>query len=98
SFTYAYDGASRRILSATLPNGQTSRRGYGGPLQDLALQRITHRFGATLLSEFIYDQNVPANSITTWSQQVGADSPQLYTFGYDAADQLVSATVTNAEA
>src|SRR6185436_14670523 len=33
--------------------------------------------------------------ITIWSQQAGAQSPDVHTFGYDSADQLLSTTVTN---
>jgi YD repeat-containing protein len=32
AFHYTYDGASRRLLLAILPNGQTGGFGYGGPL------------------------------------------------------------------
>jgi hypothetical protein len=34
--------------------------------------------------------------ITNWSQQAGAQSPSIFSFGYDAANQLLSAAVTNA--
>src|SRR6185295_10131584 len=43
-----------------------------------------------------YGHDTLANRITTWSQQAGATPPSLHSFGYDAADQLLSATVTNA--
>ena len=33
--------------------------------------------------------------ITSWSQQAGTQPPSVYTFGYDSADQLLSAWVTN---
>jgi RHS repeat-associated protein len=95
SFNYSYDGAARRLLSAIFPNGQTTSRSYGSVFQDLALQRITHQAGATLLSEFLYGVDAPSHRITTWSQQSGTP-PSLYTFSYDAANQLLSATVTNA--
>ena len=53
------------------------------------------KVGATPLSEFLYGRDIQADRITTWSQQVGATPPLLDTFGYDAADQLLSATITN---
>jgi len=95
AFTYAYDGSSGRLLTNTLPNGQTEERSYGNNLQDRTLQRITHKVGATPLSEFLYGRDIQADRITTWSQQVGATPPSLHTFGYDSANQLLSATVTN---
>ena len=95
TFTYAYDGASGRLLTNVFPNGLTVERGYGGNLEDRELQRITHKVGATPISEFLYGRDHLAHRITTWSQQVGVTPPSLHTFGYDAADQLLSATVTN---
>jgi RHS repeat-associated protein len=96
AFTHAYDGSTGRVLTNTFPNGQTEERSYGSNLQDGMLQRITYRAGATPISEFLYGRDIPANRITTWSQQAGAASPSIFTFGYDDADQLLSATVTNA--
>ena len=96
SFNYAYDGSSGRVLLETFPNGQTTSRTYDDNLHDRALTRITHQVGATPVSDFIYGYDLQADRITTWSQQFGAQSPFLYTFGYDAVNQLLSATVTNA--
>ncbi len=95
TFTFAYDGASGRLLTNVFPNGLIVERGYGGNLEDRELQRITHRIGATPVSEFLYGRDHLADRITTWSQQVGATAPSLHSFGYDAFDQLLSATVTN---
>ena len=96
AFAYAYDGSSRRLVSKSFPNGQTTERSYGNNLQDLTLQRIKHTIGATPISEFLYGRDVPKGRIATWSQQVGATPPSLHSFGYDAVNQLLSATVTNA--
>src|SRR6185369_9851794 len=79
-----------------VPNGQTEARSYGDNLQDRTLQRITHTVGATPVSEFLYDHDVAAGRIAAWSQQAGAQSPSLHTFGYDAVNQLLSATATSA--
>jgi RHS repeat-associated protein len=97
-FAYTYDGASHRLINQLFPNQQVEERQYGGNLVDQALQRITHRIGTTPISEFLYGHDVPAARITTWSQQAGGQPPLLHTFGYDAADQLLFATVTNAGA
>jgi RHS repeat-associated protein len=96
AFAYAYDGVSGRLVSKTAPNGQTMERSYGNTLQDLLLQRITHTAGATPISEFLYGRDITRGRLTTWSQQAGAQSPDLFTLGYDAVNQLLSATVTNA--
>jgi RHS repeat-associated protein len=96
AFAYAYEGITARLVSRSLPNGQTEARSYGNNLQDRMLQRITHQIGATPLSEFLYGHDVSKGRIATWSQQVGATPPSLHTFGYDAVNQLLSATVTNA--
>jgi len=95
SFTFTYDGASGRILSETFPNGQTASLNYGSLVQDFALQTITHQLGATPVSQFLYTREVPAHRIITWSQQVGAQRPNVYSFAYDAGNQLLSAAVTN---
>jgi len=95
SFAYGYDGPSRRQASVAFPNNQTEERGYFNNLQDRLLQRITHRVNLTPVSEFIYDYDVPAGRIANWSQQIEAQTPNLQTFGYDAANQLLSAIVTD---
>jgi RHS repeat-associated protein len=96
TFSRAYDGTSPRMLTNNYPNGQREERSYAGNLEDRELQRITHKFGATPISEFIYGRELATHRITTWSQQAGVQTPQLHSYGYDAADQLRSATVTNA--
>ena len=95
TFTYSYDASSARLVFQSFPNGQIIELAYGENLHDHALQRMTHRIGATPISEFIYGRDVPAGRITSWSQQAGASSPSLYSFGYDAANQLLSVNITN---
>ena len=94
TFNYAYDGSSFRQTSQIYPNGQTAERSYSGNLQDQRLQRITHKRGSTLISEFIYGYSVPTRQVISWSQQSDGQVPSIYSFGYDAADQLTSATVS----
>jgi RHS repeat-associated protein len=98
TFGYGYDGSATRLISKSLPNGQTEGRSYGNNLQGLMLQRITHNVGATPVSEFLYSHDIHADRIVTWSQQASAGSPSIHTFGYDAINQLLSATVTNSGA
>jgi len=97
-FTYAYDGASSRLLSKNDPNGQTATASYGSMLQDFTLQRLTYAVGATPLSQFTYGYDTARMQITNWSQQAGAQAPSIFTFGYDAANQILSAIVTNSGA
>jgi RHS repeat-associated protein len=94
SFSYSYDGSSGRIVSEIFPNGQTSTASYGTSLQDFSLQQLTHQAGSTPISRFRYGRDIPAARITTWSQEFGAQPPLLYTFGYDAANQLLFGTLT----
>jgi RHS repeat-associated protein len=94
AFNYAYDGSSLRLTSQTYPNGQTTEVAYGTNLQDQKLERITHKQGSTPISEFLYTRDLPANRITTWSQQVGTQTPSLSTFSYDSENQVTGAAVT----
>jgi RHS repeat-associated protein len=96
TFAYTYDGDSFREASQTYPNGQTTQRSYGGSLLDNSLQQITNQNGATSISEFLYGYDQTRGVITSWSQQSDAQPPAVYSLGYDAADQLTSATVSQA--
>jgi RHS repeat-associated protein len=96
TFGYSYNGSTARMATKSLPNGQSEVRSYGNLFEDLMLQRITHQSGATALSEFLYGHDIPNARIATWSQQVGAMPPSLHSFGYDAVNQLIFATITNA--
>ena len=95
SFTYAYEGASRRLQGTVFPNGQTTTNSYDDNLHDRRLLQITHQIGPTPISAFCYGWDISADHIATWSQQAGTAPADHYTFSYDAADRLWSATVTN---
>ena len=100
TFGYGYDGPTGRLASATYPNGQTTAYSYFGNTDDRRLQTIHHKTpGATTLSKFDYTYDVVGN-IGTWQQQADAAAPTLWSYGYDAVDQLVSAakTATNPQA
>jgi RHS repeat-associated protein len=98
SFAASYDGSSTRIVSETFPNGQTATMGYGSTLQDFSLQQIANAAGATPISSFSYGHDILRGRVTTWSQQAGVQSPSIFTFGYDAVNQLLSTAVTNSGA
>ncbi len=95
TFSYGYVGSSSRLASELFPNGLTGAWTYLANTQDDDLQQISYAQGTTPISAFIYGHDVPANRITTWSQQAGAQAPDLYSLRYDDDDQLLSATVTN---
>jgi RHS repeat-associated protein len=96
TFTYTYDGNSRREKSQSCPNGQTTQRSYYPNLQDNNLQYITNQNGATPISEFIYGYDQARRRITSWSQQSDTQTPSVYVPTYDAMDQLFSVAVTQA--
>jgi RHS repeat-associated protein len=93
-FSYSYEGASGRLLLQSFPNGQTVERAYGNNLQDRALLGMTHRFGNIPISEFLYDRDVAAGRITSWSQQSGSHTPGIYSLSYDPVNQLVLAALS----
>jgi RHS repeat-associated protein len=93
AFTYTYDGISRRLASLSYPNGQSSTFTYYSNLGDRRLQQITHMLGATPISQFGYAYNA-MGVITNWTQQSGVAVPKVYSLGYDAVYQLLSAVVT----
>jgi RHS repeat-associated protein len=98
AFTFDYDGSSDRLVSQIYPNGQTVTIGYGNNLQDFAFQQINNTIGANPISQFSYSHDIDRGQITAWSQQAGSQPPSLFSFGYDAVNQLLSATVTNSGA
>jgi RHS repeat-associated protein len=90
TFTYAYDGVTRRLASVSYPNGQTSAYAYLNNAGDHRLQTIHHQYptGATL-SKFDYTYDAVGNILTSRQQ---ADTTTVdWTYGYDGADQLTSA-------
>ena len=95
SFTYTYDGPSSRVASMTYPNGQSTTYSYLDSANDFRLASITnYKTGTTVLSKFDYTYN-ELGLITGWKQQTDSNTPTLFTFGYDAANQLTRAVLTN---
>lgn len=93
TFNYGYDGNSLRLASQSYPNGQTAMFAYDQLPNDLLLQKITNANGATSISEFDYVHDNANGHITAWTQKLGAQT-SIFAFGYDEADQLTSATVS----
>ncbi len=95
SFSYSYVGATPRVSSVAYPNGQSTTFSYYGTTGDLRLQQISHLSATnSTLSQFSYEYDV-AGQITKWTRQVDTETPTAYQFGYDAANQLISAVLKN---
>jgi RHS repeat-associated protein len=91
TFTYGYAGVTPRLSSVTYPNGQTSAYSYYGGTDDRRLETIHHKYpGGATLSKFDYTYDAVGN-IMTWLQQADSDPPVHWVYGYDVADQLISA-------
>lgn len=97
SFTYAYEGVTSRLASAIHSGGKKTAFKYFPAAQDFRLERISNLKpdGTTPLSVFDYTYDAHGR-ILTWKQQQdnAAASAQLWTLGYDNADQLTSQVVT----
>lgn len=91
TFGMTYDGVTGRVASVSYPNGQTSAYSYFGSAGERRLQTIHHKTpSAATLSKFDYTYDAVGN-IQTWTQQADAAAPVQWTYGYDAADQLIRA-------
>jgi RHS repeat-associated protein len=101
TFTYAYDGATSRVVSATHGGGVRTEYSYFPAAQDFRLQRIRNLKpdGMTPVSVFDYTHDA-IGRILTWKQQEdnAVATAKTWTFGYDNADQLTSALVTQGAA
>ena len=94
TFLYAYEGGTARRTLLTYPNGLTAQSAYADNLGDNQLQKITHKVGATPVSEFAYTYDAPLNRLATFSRQDGTQTPLLHAYRYDEADQVTGATLT----
>jgi len=93
SFSYGYDGATRRLADLTYPNGQKTHYEYFNNLGDRRLRRITHTNpDSSVLSRFTYTYD-PAATITNWVQELGPIT-NTWSVGYDAAEQIKSVVIS----
>jgi YD repeat-containing protein len=94
TFTYAYEAVTARLASVTYPNGQSSAYSYFENVGDHRLQTIHHKYpNGSTLAKFDYTYDAVGN-IRTWRQQAD-QTAVVWTYGYDAADQLTSAVKKN---
>jgi len=95
SFRYSYVDATPRLASERYPNGQTNLYSYYNNLGDERLQQILHLYpNGSLLSSFGYAYN-PVGQITYWTNQLDTTPARFLAAGYDAADQLTNAVLTD---
>jgi RHS repeat-associated protein len=92
AFAYAYDSVTNRLIKVTYPNGESSAYTYFPNIQDRRLQEIKSLTSRKkLMSQFDYTYDVEGQ-IASWTQDNSAVSrSQRYDFGYDNADQLLTA-------
>jgi RHS repeat-associated protein len=91
TFGLTYIGITDRLQSVSYPNGEATTYAYFPNTGDKRLQEIHHKKpGGATLARFNYGYDVIGN-ITAWTQQSEAAAANAYDFGYDGADQLVSA-------
>ena len=96
TFTYTYDGVSGRVGAVAYPNGQTSAYTYLDNVHDRRLETIHHKYpSGDTLSRFDYTYDVVGN-ILTWRQQADVTAV-IWSYGYDATDQLTWAVHKTAE-
>jgi RHS repeat-associated protein len=96
-FDYAYVGESSRLDYVSYPNGQKTDYDYYGATADHRLKQIKNLADGTnpasVLSQFDYTF-FDDGKIHTIARQLGGGIPtDKYTFGYDDADQLETATL-----
>lgn len=93
TFGYSYLGETNKLSGINLPNGQVTTFNYYETTHDSRLQGISNqRSDQSVISAFNYIYN-PDGTIQTWSQQADANVPNVYTFTYDGANQLIGAVL-----
>jgi RHS repeat-associated protein len=92
TFTYSYVNTTNRIDHVDIPGGQKTQYTYFDNLGDQRMKQIKNLNPAgTIISQFDYLYNA-VGDITNWTvRQGGAATANIYTLGYDVADQLRSA-------
>jgi RHS repeat-associated protein len=96
SFTNSYVDATARLSAMTYPNGQITTNIYLDNLGDQRLQEIRNKNGSgNTLSKFDYTYD-SIGQIQTWAQQAGVTSTNVYALRYDRVNQLIGATLQDA--
>jgi RHS repeat-associated protein len=95
-FNYSYVNSTGRVDHVDYPNGQETQYAYFDNLGDQRLKQIKNLDPSrAVISQFDYTYN-PVGNISAWTQaNSGATNPRRYDFGYDSADQLRIASLTD---
>jgi RHS repeat-associated protein len=96
TFTYGYVGSTPRLQTiSNNQNGLNSSYSYQAAGQDYRLTDLSnYSSGTTVLSKFDYTYNADG-AIASWQEQTDSNTPTLWNYQYDNADQLKSATRLN---
>jgi RHS repeat-associated protein len=93
-FEYSYHGGSKRRAAQVSPNGLVTTYEHAGAQHGHVLRRITDTIASARISEHVYEYDA-SRRISSWSQQLGMESPQVHTPGYDAAGRVTSVAVSD---
>jgi RHS repeat-associated protein len=97
NFIRTFDGRTARPLTLTYPNSQVTQYAYFPNSGDHRLQEIKHLApGGAVLSKFNYTYDA-GGKVQTRTQQLVPDPAKIYEVGYDAADQLATATLKSTD-
>lgn len=95
AFTFAYlGGNTAQVSSVARPGGLSSLFDYENNLADRRLREILHRRADLSPVSQWNLTTLPGGRVETWTQRRATDPARLFTFGYDALDQLTSASAT----
>lgn len=93
NFGYNYVRRTNRLSSVSYPNSQTTVYDYYDNKGDQQLKQILNKASdGSTLSRFDYVYNAE-HEITNWTQKAGATVSKTYELQYDAASQLVAASL-----
>ena len=94
--TFAYDGATERLLSDIHSSGLSMTMAYQPLAGNFRLKQLRYsHMSSGLISQNDYLLS-PAGRITAWERSFGDGSPAVVqSFQYDAIDQLTAATTKN---
>jgi RHS repeat-associated protein len=98
TFTYGYEGFSRRLTSVAYPNGQSTALGYLGNALDRRLADVHNkRPGGATLSRFQYTYAADG-ALATWRQQVDSIAATQFDLVRDGENRLLQATLKTVDA
>ena len=93
-FSYAYNAAKGLLETVNFPNGEVANYTYYGVNEDLRLNTLQRKLGATeiFFEKYTYADN--GNLLTRLKRSLGTPA-QTLSYTYDSADQLSNVTNPN---